>query len=186
MASALTSSRVWYMTDQSRPGLVFPVASSGLRSLDRAKRRGIERHALLDGGRLVDPRFETYFRERLQEYWLRLGPGSPILEESASAVARSAVLAARPFAAQEFGRPLRSDSELLLYLGLTELVVRPVLAVRGVLPDLGEAIANDVRLIVANAAQETEQNHSISAHAIVNATSRLWPELQTGSFDLWG
>jgi hypothetical protein len=78
-----------------------------------------------------------------------------------------------------------------LYLAFTELVVRPVLAVRGP-TDTVEAnqhlaadVATDITSIVGSAMEATEPGPPITAHRIVDATSRSWDRLVSGNWGLW-
>jgi hypothetical protein len=142
----------------------------------------------------MDPLFESYFRERLDQYW-RSEPSFTArsipsigsrgsVDEQAHFMVRSAVERARPVA-QASGRGLRSDAELLLYLAFFELVARPVTTVRGQDYSLPNSIAADVENITRQAMNSTAPPKPVSAHDVVNATASLWPQLQSSNWNLW-
>lgn len=130
------------------------------------------------------PQYRSYFRQRVANL-ARPRRGERSLRRAASrndivAVAREAALRATP-------APLRPDAELLLALLATEFVAEPVIAANGAEPsELLAATEADVETIVATAGQFTGDDGEISAHAIVSALDRTWPELRTAAFDIWG
>jgi hypothetical protein len=129
----------------------------------------------------MNPAFESYFRERLDQLGLTSStppqfPGGS-LDENAYLIARSAVERTRSKAG------LRADGELLLFLAFAELVTRPVTAVRGPTPELSEAVAEDMALITQRATRA--QAGPASAHDIVNATAELWSNLRSAEWELW-
>lgn len=136
----------------------------------------------------MDRRFEPYFATRVQQIGPEglagltplSGPGQPNAFEAAvfNAVARGY---------GNFGPDnIRPDAELLLQLAFREFLALPVLAVRGQVDgDLLGAIEGDTRTITQNALDARESSEPISMHAIVNATSRSWPELRTAGFEVW-
>jgi hypothetical protein len=146
----------------------------------------------------MEPVYESYFRERLDQYWApeqsfttrpvpNIGPGS-WADQRAHYMVRSAVEHARPVALQSGpvpGQELRSDAELLLYLAFFELVARPVTMVQGPQDyNLPGAIAADIEAITKEAVNSNDGG-PVSAHDVVNATTRLWPQLQSANWNLW-
>jgi hypothetical protein len=143
----------------------------------------------------MDPVFETYFRERFPQ------EGSPGLyissqfpppsgdwpSQTAHFIVQSAIDRTRATIQNRGGTGLRADAELLLYLAFTELVARPVIAVRGpvVDNDLSESIAADVALIAERAVDARKGEVSVSAHDIVNVTATLWQELRSAGWEIW-
>ncbi len=130
----------------------------------------------------MDPRYEPYFRNRIQQ--IRR-------EGSAGGALQSGLSSEQVFDAVEEGTgrhgtspALRPDGELLLYLAFTELVARPVATVRGRevnLSDLLSAISSDAGLITDRAVG----GGPASAHDVINATARSWSRLRTAGWDLW-
>ena len=81
---------------------------------------------------------------------------------------------------------IRPDAELLLQLAFSELFAQPLLAVRGPEVDmnnLSDAIEGDVRTIMQRALERGGE--PVSAHGIVDATSRSWSQLRTAGFQVW-
>lgn len=142
----------------------------------------------------MDPRFEPYFAARVQQMRrANLTEELPRRFERA----RPSWLPRPEFEARVFDAvargyedqgPVRSDAELLLQLAFRELLAQPLLAVRGPAVEVDallEAIARDSRTITQNALAAREHSEPVSAHDIVNATSRSWSELRTAGFEVW-
>ena len=143
----------------------------------------------------MDPIFEPYFAARVQQIGrqgLTAAPPEEFIREPLSGPAREPAFNARVFSAVARGYEdvgpgrVRPDAELLLQLAFSELLAQPLLAVRGRQVNVNELLANitsDARTITRNALAEVPG--PVSAHGIVNATSRSWDELRTASFEVW-
>jgi hypothetical protein len=143
----------------------------------------------------MDPRFEPYFRARLEQI-SRVGlvgaPPEGFGRTPLSDPAKPDPFQAEVFKAVEEGYRsvpglVRPDAELMLQLVFAELVAQPIRAVRGQDVDRTEllgAIAQDARRITENALPLSKSG-GISAHDVVNAASNSWSELRTASFELW-
>jgi hypothetical protein len=140
----------------------------------------------------MDPSFEPYFRDRLDQIGRDALTGAPPesfgLEEPGGPDPYEAAV----FSAVERGIdesiPIRSDARLVLHLAFTELVAQPMRSVRASGADLNdvlEAIETDVTTITERALAGRDPGELLSAYDIVNAASRSWPELHTAGFGLW-
>jgi hypothetical protein len=145
----------------------------------------------------MDPSFEPYFTARVQQMRrenltgeLRPGgfePRSGLRQWPPGFEARVFDAVAGGYEGMGPGL-VRSDAELLLQLAFWELLAQPLIAVRGPevkVDDLLGAIARDSRTITQNALAAREQPEPVSAHGIVDATSRSWAELSTAGFEVW-
>jgi hypothetical protein len=143
----------------------------------------------------MDRSFEPYFAARVQQIGREGLTGAPpegFGLAPLSEVGRPNAFEAGVFDAVARGYAnvapglIRPDAELLLQLAFRELVAQPLLAVRGQINgDLLGAIEGDARTITQNALEARELPELVSAHAIVNATSRSWSELRTARFEVW-
>ena len=143
----------------------------------------------------MNPSFERYFTARVQQ--MRLGSlpgrlpggfGLPGVTALQLPEFETRVFNAVARGYEDSRGPVRSDAELLLQLAFRELLAQPLLAVRGPgveVDGLVEAIARDSRTITQNALDARVPLEPVSAHDIVNATSRSWSELRTAGFDVW-
>jgi hypothetical protein len=139
----------------------------------------------------VDAIFEPYFAARVQQFGrvgLTAAPpegfGGPSFSGPNEARVFSAV--ARGYGGVPPGL-IRPDAELVLQLAFSELLAQPLLAVRGPSVDmnnLSEAIEGDVRTIMERALAAGGRQ-PVSAHGIVDATSRSWSQLRTAGFQVW-
>jgi hypothetical protein len=145
----------------------------------------------------MDEQFQAYFRRRADAYERRLGPpglrgyiqprrfspgGFP--PDVADEAGRRALLAARD-EAENRGLQLRGDAELLILFLAQDLVAEPVAEVTPEeAGDLPAIVAADVITIVARCAEQAD-NHEISAHAIIDALSGSWDQLESGRFRVW-
>ena len=100
----------------------------------------------------MDPRFEPYFRARVEQRYAGVVP--PVF--------------------------IRADAELMLQLAFRELAAEPLAAVRKQEVDLLEVIEGDVRTIT-EATLPLTKPEGISSHDIVNDTSRSCAGLRTAS-----
>jgi hypothetical protein len=130
----------------------------------------------------MDAIFEPYFARRVEQ----------IGSEGQAAFSRANEARVFSAVAQGYGSVppglIRPDAELLLQLAFSELLAQPLLAVRGSqvnMNDLSEAIAEDVRTITERALAEATRTRPISAHGIIDATSRSWSRLRTAGFQVW-
>jgi hypothetical protein len=141
----------------------------------------------------MDPVFETYFRNRFQQekssdfYFASPSPGEAGAGQVARLIVRGAIDQTRQISPGPGSNGLRADAELLLYLAFTELVARPVLAVRGPTAQNGiaEAIGDDVALITNRAILSHEGGGLASAHDIVNVTANAWNNLRSADWQVW-
>lgn len=145
----------------------------------------------------MDSSFEPYFAARVQQMSRenitdellsrRFGPGPALRQWPSEFEARVFDAVARGYESMGSGL-VRSDAKLLLQLAFRELLAQPLLAVRGpgvYVDNLLGAIATDSRTITQNALATRADPEPVSAHGIVNATSRSWPELRTAGFEVW-
>ena len=137
----------------------------------------------------MDQAYEPYFTNRVA---LVRGIGSKIspalvdwnIEFNVQEMVSNALTSAQQMA-ESNGTVLRGDAQLLLLLAFQELVARPVTTVRAdFTAGLPQAISADMQTITQSAV-ERNGNREISAHAIVDATSQLWPQLHTAQFNVW-
>ena len=138
----------------------------------------------------MDAKFLPYFDARVQQI------GSEGLTASPPARFGQAPLFSRPNQETVFNAVargygglapglIRPDAELLLQLAFSELLAQPLLAVRGQeldMNNLSAAIEGDVRTITQSA---LGRGQPVSAHGIVDATSRSWSQLRTAGFQVW-
>lgn len=144
----------------------------------------------------MDPSFEPYFAARVQQIGRRglterppAGFGGPQFSRSRNEAFERSVFdaVARGYGSVPPGL-IRSDAELLLQLAFSELLAQPLLAVRGQqvnMDTLVEATEADTRTITQSALAASTAQGPVSAHDIINATSRSWSELRTAGFDVW-
>ncbi len=145
----------------------------------------------------MDSSFEPYFAARVQQMsgenlteellLRRFGPGPALRQWPPGFEARVFDAVARGYENVGSGQ-VRSDAKLLLQLAFRELLAQPLLAVRGpgvYVDNLLGAITTDSRTITQHALATREDPEPISAHSIVNATSRSWSELRTAGFEVW-
>lgn len=144
----------------------------------------------------MDPSFEPYFATRVQQIGRErpterppVGFGGPPFSRLQSETFERRVFdaVARGYGSVPSGL-IRSDAELLLQLAFRELLAQPLLAVRGQqmnMDSLVEATEADTRTITQSALAARTAQELVSAHDIVNATSRSWSELRTAGFDVW-
>ena len=136
----------------------------------------------------MDPSFEPYFAARVQQIRREGLTGVPPTGFGPNALGASVFDAvARGYGSVGPGA-IRSDAELLLQLAFSELLAQPLLVVRGPEVDVDsllEAIARDSRTITDSAMGAGNFKEPVSAHGIVNATSRSWSELRTAEFEVW-
>jgi hypothetical protein len=141
-------------------------------------------------GGTMDPRFEPYFRARIEQIRREAITGQFVTGDPAGApswFSPEQVISAIDQGIESFDRTgprLRSDGELLLYLAFTELVAGPVTAVRRGEVNPGDVltdIATDVSYIRQNALRQGAG----SVYDVVDATSRSWNYLKTGGLELW-
>jgi len=139
----------------------------------------------------VDASFEPYFAARVQQIGREGLTAAP--PEGFRRAPFSGPNEARVFSAVARGYGtvapglIRPDAELLLQLAFSQLLAQPLLAVRGPQVDmnnLSEAIEGDVRTITERALAARE-SQPVSAHGIVDATSRSWSRLRTAGFQVW-
>ena len=141
----------------------------------------------------MDPEYDKYFAQRLDEYQ-RVPAGFSFqgarpreLDEAAGQLTREALEQASRFALERTsGRGLRSDGQLFLYLIGSELIVRPILNLRREsIGAVQEMLAHDSALIVGRAAEGVGGEDRISAHRLIDATSESWSELSLAQFAIW-
>jgi hypothetical protein len=143
-------------------------------------------------GSYVDPIFERYFRDRLNEvrsqrhpFGLRY-PSGQMRRWSDPTIYDGAVREAVQHAETVRDEGLRPDGELLLYLAFTELVARPLAAARRPeISNVRDAIEQDVTEITRQALAQKAAPTLASAHDIVNATAGMWSSLRSAQWDLW-
>lgn len=87
---------------------------------------------------------------------------------------------------------LREDAKLLLFLNAWQMIVRPILEVRGVDPEeIVVDLRQDLYLVVGQAASEVEADpdgeplDEITGHGVIDALSRLWGELRVTRWQVW-
>jgi len=157
----------------------------------------------------VDPSYEDYFRDRLEQLQAEsIDLSSRLTRWSDPSPYDASVTSA--LQTPNLRDRLRPDAQLLLQLAFTELVARPISAVRGQDADiqpkaaelppeaatkehtggqeaipLPEAIRRDISTITFQAVDMRAGFDPVSAHDIVNATGRTWRRLRTAQWDLW-
>ena len=139
----------------------------------------------------MDAAFEPYFAARVQQIGREGITAAP--PEGFGQASFSRPNEARVFSAVARGYGtvasglIRPDAELLLQLAFGELLAQPLLAVRGPevnMNNLSEVIEEDVRTIMQRALA-ARGSQPVSAHGIVDATSRSWSQLRTAGFQVW-
>lgn len=144
----------------------------------------------------MDPRFEPYFRARVEQIGrvglTRVSPSGALVDAGAPDRYEVSVFRAveRGMDSSRFMMPvqIRPDAELMLHLAFTELVAQPMRSVRGSQVSRNEVLSvieADVRRIMEAAAGEKPAGEPLSAHDIVRAVSWSWSELRSASFELW-
>jgi hypothetical protein len=82
-------------------------------------------------------------------------------------------------------RKLRIDACYLLLINFTEMIIRPAESAGKVpLGALREATANDIRVLIQEAARKTE-TEEISGHQVIDVLAKSWPNLKTTAFNIW-
>jgi hypothetical protein len=82
-------------------------------------------------------------------------------------------------------RKLRIDACYLLLINFTEMIIRPAESAGKVpLGTLREATANDIRIIVQEAAKRAE-TEEISGHQVIDVLANSWRNLKTTAFNIW-
>jgi hypothetical protein len=85
----------------------------------------------------------------------------------------------------ETGHVLRSDAKWFLLLVFSQLMVQPVLAVRGEQPEpLLEQAATDV-MRIARIGAETTHEREVSSHVLANVLSEQWDDLELTRAHWW-
>lgn len=140
----------------------------------------------------MDAQFERYFSDRLDQIRQEshpLGiqfPSAQMSSWSDPTIYDDAVREAIQSSQRIDRGGLRPDGELLLYLAFTELVARPISAVRGSsIPDVQGGIVRDIDLITLQARGSRRPGIAISAHDIVDATTQNWSRLRSAQWNLW-
>jgi hypothetical protein len=139
----------------------------------------------------MDPRFEPYFRARVQQIRSEALSGTLVTGEPLAwaqfGSSPEQVLSAIQQGIEPYDRTsprLRPDGELLLYLAFTELVARPVAIVRRGQVSPNEVLA-DISSDVAFIRQRAVGDGPGSVHDVINATSTSWDYLKTAGLQLW-
>jgi hypothetical protein len=78
---------------------------------------------------------------------------------------------------------LREDAKYFLLLNFAEMIVRP-LGARFEPKRLKHDLEHDLKILLDSAAEKA--NPEISGHAIINALSKNWAELDVMRLDFWG
>lgn len=77
---------------------------------------------------------------------------------------------------------LREDAKYFLLVNLTEMVVKPLQGISQA--RLQAAVDHDLQLLLS-AAAHMANSAEISGHAVVDALSRVWSQLEINHFGLW-
>ena len=95
---------------------------------------------------------------------------------------RDAIEAAAKKLAEQ-GARLREDAKYFLLVNFTEMVVKPL---RKANPEkrLQDALNHDLKLLLDVAAQAVHKAE-ISGHAVVDALSKAWSDLEVNHLEIW-